>query len=1127
VPAPDFIDNLDGNTLAAAIGELLEQGLPGRRGTMGETGPRPGQLDIATAFFSPAGFAAISDRLEALERIRLIVGAEPPSETRPPRREPGVPPEKFERDLLRQGLGDLEEGLREERDRFPFTRGGRASLRKLIEVLKTGRMETRRYERAFMHAKAYVFAPGAAAYHAGYGVIAGSSNLTRAGVTHNLELNLGRFDDHVAEQARAWYERLWEEAVPFDLVELLEEVFAEWTPYQIFLRTLYQLYGAEVEELALEDRNLPLTSFQKHGAARAMRLIRDTGGAIVADEVGLGKTFIAGEILKLYLDRRQRCLLICPAQLRDTTWRKFRSAHFLGDVECLSYEELYLDRQIAIADPDSFQEKLERPLREYQLVVVDEAHNYRNPDTPTRAQVLRRLLWGQKRDVLLLTATPVNNSLWDLYHLIRYYMRQDAFLADRGILSIRERFEEAAREDPSSLSPDMLYPIIDATTVKRTRRFVKKHYGNDVIRLPDGSQVVIVFPEPRAITVRYALPDPMPALFDRLEAALDPNVEGALTFARYAPECYLRAGAEEDEEGADSEIAARAAATMGLLRSGLLKRFESSAHAFRRTVSKLVDEHIVFLDVLDRGHVVTTRLLHELAGTEDEALEELLAGHVDSAPAGDYRLIELRADVERDLRTLRELLAALEVVTPERDPKLAAIADALKDIARQAEDEAVSEHDARQRRKVIVFSFFADTVSYLRQELERMISSDPALACYRDRIVAVAGSSDVEPEDVSRQHAVAGFAPVSTESPNAEDRFDLLIATDVLAEGVNLQQCRHIINYDVPWNPMRLVQRHGRVDRIGSPHNRVFLRTIFPAERLDQLLNLEARILRKIALAAASVGVASPVEGGAAGEQVFTETREEIERLLAEDATLFERGGSAGAGQTGEEYRQTLRKELERHRDAIVRMPYGIGSGMLRGTERGIFFCAAVGTRTYLRFVPSSPQWDYIGRPILREIGTCLRLIECGSETPRHLQRGVEDAAYDLWEVARRSIFDSWMAETDPANLQPRVRPLNHAVAEFIRAHPPTDADAVRITAALDILEAPWPRREEMMLRELFRAPLPTPAERSASLIEMILGSGLEPFTQPPLLPPIELDDIQLVCWMGIEPEGVAHLPPS
>jgi hypothetical protein len=380
----------------------------------------------------------------------------------------------------------------------------------------------------------------------------------------------------------------------------------------------------------------------------------------------------------------------------------------------------------------------------------------------------------------------------------------------------------------------------------------------------------------------------------------------------------------------------------------------------------------------------------------------------------------------------------------------------------------------------------------------------------------VAGSVEVEPTEFGRQRAVAGFAPISTET-NGEDLFDILIATDVLAEGVNLQQCRHIVNFDVPWNPMRLVQRHGRVDRIGSPHARVFLRTIFPADRLDQLLGLEERILRKIALAAASVGVASPVQGGTAGRQVFTETRAEIERLLLEDPSLFERGGTVGAGQTGEEYRQTLRKELDRSAHRLTRMPHSIGSGMHRGQQAGVFFCATVGDRTYLRFVPVDQNWQPLQHePIVREIGTCLRLIECDEATPRHVTPALEDAIFDLWEVARANIHEAWMEETDPANLQPKVRPLNQRVAEFIRAHRPTDDDGSTVNRALDILEAPWPRREEIMLREWFHDEDRDGIEKARHIVTLILGSGLEPFQQPKLLPPIELDDVELICWMGI-----------
>src|SRR4051812_41651493 len=197
---PEFIDNLDGNTLVAALARVLT-GISADGG-LSEAAPKPGQLDIASAFFSPSGFASIADSLKDVERIRLIIGAEPPREALPPKRRIEESPAQFERRLLREGLHELDEGLRDERNHFPFTQVSRRTLQRLIEVLKSGRMDVRRYERAFMHAKAYIFAPRPESYGEGAGVIAGSSNLTRAGTTKNLELNLGRYDDPVVSQAQ-------------------------------------------------------------------------------------------------------------------------------------------------------------------------------------------------------------------------------------------------------------------------------------------------------------------------------------------------------------------------------------------------------------------------------------------------------------------------------------------------------------------------------------------------------------------------------------------------------------------------------------------------------------------------------------------------------------------------------------------------------------------------------------------------------------------------------------------------------------------------------------------------------------------------------------------------------------
>ena len=1098
---PDFIDNREGNTLEQALQSLLGA----------EVAAPPHAVRMATAYFNPAGFAKVANRLTDVADVRLLLGADFAGTVHGERRRLGEAEGAFERRRLDQGLKTMNATLCRERDLLPFNRTSGAALRTLIAALNAGNLEVRRYEETFLHAKAYIFSTVNDSEETATGVIAGSSNLTSAGLNHNLELNLGRYTSPVIDKAVRWFDDLWDEAVSFDLAGVFEEALRPRTPWEIFIRVLWQLYGEEVEEDAETDQNLPLTSFQMHGVARALRLIRDTGGAIVADEVGLGKTFIAGQILEIYRERRQRALLICPASLRDTTWKKFLH-RFQVFTECISFEQLAYDRQVADAQrPYATHEQLERPLAEYHLVIVDEAHNYRNPDAPARAGVLRSLLFGQRRDLLLLTATPVNNSLWDLFHLLRFFVRQDAHFAGRGILSIRERFARAMQEDPSNLSPDVLYPIIDATTVKRTRQFVKKHYAGDTIEGSGGLPVPIVFPEPRALSVRYNLDDLLPGFFDHLEKALDPESADCIHFARYEPDAYLISGADEEEK-------ARAQAIVGLLRTGLLKRFESSAHAFRRTVEKMIDHHDTFLLALDEGFVVTAAFMKELSADDDNVFDDVLADTEFKEPAHLYDIERLREAVEDDRGKLQVLADETAKVTPDRDPKLEVLAAALEAIADQARAEALDDIDEGQKRKVLVFSFFKDTVDWIRDYLRDEVGQQPALESYHERIAAVSGTDDAE--EPTRLRAVQGFAPISMEAHPGVDRYDLLISTDVLAEGVNLQQCRHIINYDVPWNPMRLVQRHGRIDRIGSPHNKVFLRTIFPADRLDRLLRLEQRILHKLAMAAASVGVVAPIEGAKHGTQVFTETRDEIEKLLQEDPSLFERGGTRSAAQSGEEYRQTLRKALETDREAILGLPWKAGSGMAQGKARGILFCAVIGKRTFLRFVPASEAWHVseVENSIVREMGTCLRMIECEWTTPRWFPESLQDRIYDFWDAAQQDVFEEWMHDTDPANVQPRIRPLNHRVVAFLRAHGARGIPNEKLIRAIDILESPWPRREEMMLKRWYEEEAADDAQRARTIVEQVLETGLEPAVLPDPLPPIELDDIELLCWLALQP---------
>jgi len=411
--------------------------------------------------------------------------------------------------------------------------------------------------------------------------------------------------------------------------------------------------------------------------------------------VGLGKSFIAAEIFTEVIERnRQRALLIAPAQLRDGMWRQFRRRYQVG-IEVVSFEQLAGDRQLGQGDGSA----LGSSIGDYSLVVIDEAHAFRNADTK-RARALRQLLRGDPpRKVVLLTATPVNNSLWDLYDLLTYFVGHDAVFADRGIPSLKERFRQADKEDPFSLSPDTLFDILDATTVRRTRHFVQRFYPNDNFRLQDGTEVTIRFPDPEVRSRSYDLDEVLPGFFDEFAEVLDAGEgEPRLTMARYWPTRYRRDGVPD----------ARETALVGLIRSGLLKRFESSAKAFDQTVSRMVAAHDDFVRAVEAGVIPSSDSLAALRETDsDEAWEELLS---EGEPVEDdldtARLVE---DVRSDRALLERLRVRASAIKRENDPKLKLLAGELVRIAAEAERKGLSERDLRHRRKVLCFSYFGDT----------------------------------------------------------------------------------------------------------------------------------------------------------------------------------------------------------------------------------------------------------------------------------------------------------------------------------------------------------------------------------------------------------------------------------
>lgn len=1074
---PEFIDNLDGNTLAIALRTHLDW--------LKQTYAEPVELSIATGYFNPGGFAEIADHLDGVSHVRLLLGAEPISPPAMPRRDPERDPRgtKFYEKILTDKLDESETGIRRDRDLLEFEPRVDSTVKRLLDVLRSGKVEVRRYESRFLHGKAFIFSSDE-------GLLSGSSNFTAAGLKSNLELNLGHYQPGLVTQVKEWFDRLWDEAKPYDLASIYEERYAEYDPYLIYLRVLWELYKDDLQEERQPSGRIPLTTFQNDGLDRAQRILKRYNGVIIADGVGLGKTFIAGEMMRLIQENRQRVLLISPAALRDGTWDRFQKRTQLR-FENLSYEQLVLG-------PPDF-----RP-EEYELIVIDEAQAFRTPDTH-RAQALRKLLRGKPpKKLVLMTATPVNNSLWDLYYLITYFIKHDAVFADRGIRSLKERFSDAQKTDPFDLRPDVLFDVLDPVTVRRTRRFVKRWYPHERIPMPDGVMIPVRFPTPYVDRIEYDLEEVLPpGFFEEFAEALAPEEgEPALTMARYKPSDYLREG-----ETAGSEMA-----LVGLIRSALLKRFESSVFAFGRTTARMAESNGRFLAALDSGYVPSPQAMEELLETDsDEAIEELLL-ETGSQPLSLFRAEELRADVMRDRDLLRSYANIAEKITRDMSPKLHKLLESLLMILNKAKKEAGEGEYPRDNIKVLIFSYYADTVKWIYEYLIDKIETDRRLATYRGRIAALVGDRSLQGD--SREATIFGFAPISTEAPArfAKNRFDILVSTDILAEGMNLQQCRHVINFDLPWNPMRLVQRHGRIDRIGSPHEKVFIKCFFPDVRLDDLLALEYRVRSKLARAAASIGIESEViPSGAIGEITFAETRDQIEALRHGDADLFERGDEVEGAHTGEEYRQELRKGLEEYEREIIGLPWAAGSGIAQGVQKGWFFCASVGNKIFLRFIPANSD----GLLLSDTLG-CLRRISCEADTPRNLNDEMISGAYVAWQRARRDIYKEWIRGTDPKNLQPRIRPLFREIAEHVRKFSPQKVTQSEIQESVDALLAPWGIRYEREFRPIMRDESLSDEGKSIEIHEKVQELGMSPYAAPEPLPIIDESEVCLICWMAV-----------
>ena len=1057
---PELLDNRSDETRhAAALAYLI--------GDNDESHP----LAVATGYVNLDGLHHLAQILDG-RPVRLMLGAAP---------DPGLgaPPPPIDRFQLQL------DALRDERDfsRFPPSRAAER-LAAVEEWLKRPEVEVRRFTRQFLHGKAYLFGDAADPRVA----LVSSANLTGAGLFRNLELGLTHYQPNATGQAIAWFDDLWEQAAEFgdDLRALLFPDPGTIDPRTVYLRALLELHPPEPDDPGRASRptGLELAPFQNDGYERARVIARRHGGVIYADGVGTGKT----EIGLAFIEERTKedgvyALVVTPAQLK-ARWQE-RIDQTKLSAQTISFQELASDEQL-VPEASRPYRHLNNDKDSYRLVLVDEAHALRNEDT-TWYRAMERLLGGSRKQVVLLTATPINNGLWDLYNLVMLFARHDRAFSAAGIDSVRNLFLAAGanERDPENLSPDVLYPLADAVSVRRDRAFIERTYEG--ASFPDGTPVR--FPKPTLRTHRYDLDAAHPGLFESIANEID-----SLTMARYRPSAF---DLDRGEENAEAQLA-------GLLKSGLLKRFESCWWACLKTVERMLAAHDAFLAAWETGEVLSREELR--AAASEEVDEAGLAGWLEERLADDGRRKAEEFDPEfgQAVATDRDRLAAIQRELDElgrgEDPKLELLVELLESSA---------------ARKIAVFSTFGATVRYLDEKLAERVGG-------REREVVIGG--ETSPDE--RMGALARFSPETVVHPGYEPpagEVDLLLSTDVLSEGQNLQQAQAVISYDMPWNPQRVVQRNGRVIRLRSPHDEVFLTTMLPSPgELERILGLEARIQSKIKAASGVYGMESEVIEG-----LEAELHSFAERLAGGDPGLALEAEEDSGAFVGEELRRMVdRAVAEGEVERVRHLPWGIGAcfrqqpgGRSIGAP-GVFF----GTRTqpmadaefgyrYWRYVELD-SGDVVDGDL--EI---LRRIDPHGGAPAEPKDIDLDGA---WAKAAASIVEAHNERADLRTRQEQIGPRQRWALDLLRdpgVGLPVGTDQLdEVDAALSVERSSAVRRALREVQERLEAAEVSRDDAAAEVVEVVGNFGLRPVEPPPLPEKISADELGVVCWMAVLP---------
>ena len=791
-----FITNEDGQSLHERFRVLL--------------GNNTRHFDCLVGYFFISGFYKLYPALTKTEKIRILVGIKTDRATYNLIQEGKQ--QEFILESHAQAKDAATSAVRNELEKSEDTADVEEGVRKFVEWIASGKLEIKAYPSERVHAKLYImtFVDG----HIDKGrVITGSSNFTEAGLVENLEFNVELKNPSDYDFALAKFNELWKVAVEVskDFVQTIEtqSPYAQFTPYELYLKFLYEYFQGTLNlPDELDDAYLPTDfkklKYQEDAVLNAVKVLNDYDGVFLSDVVGLGKTFMSA-LLARQLDGRS--LVIAPPHLLDrhnpgSWWNVFREFGVRG-FHCESIGKL--------------ESLLEEDLSRYQYVFIDESHRFRTEDT--QSYELLAQICARPKKVILVSATPLNNSPQDILSQIKLFQpaknssipgvrNLEAFFAGlrRNLNGLdrqddREQYFQAVQDNARETREKVLKPLM----IRRTRKEIMDFYGADL------KQQGLKFPE-------VADPEPLFYELDETENNIFDETVRLLThefkYARYKPLEYYQGDHTKQEVQSQVNLAK-------FMKILTVKRLESSFTAFRQTLGRFIATYERVIAEFDKGHVFISKKhiakVFELLESDDsEALQRLIDD--DKAEMLDAKEFKdtFITDLKNDLKILHAIRDHWKKIT--RDPKWEAFAAVLKTKAHL------------NKGKVIIFTESKETAEYLAAQIAKEV--EPKVLVF----------TGVSHESV-RAEVIANF---DAKVRHPKDDYRILIATEVLSEGVNLHRSHVVINYDIPWNPTRLIQRVGRVNRVDTKFDKIYTFNFFPTKKSNDLIKLREAAEAKI-----------------------------------------------------------------------------------------------------------------------------------------------------------------------------------------------------------------------------------------------------------------------------------------